>query len=238
MSSRTLIWILFGAVGLVVLLAAIRADGFVGGTLGVEDYASLAGLSVLAIVIGASALAGFRGRLADAVQAVIAWVAIFAFLGVIYTYRYEFEAVGRRVLANLVPGMTTTGVTGSREVTVPRSPSGMYAVRVAVNGARAVPMLIDTGASALVLTDTDARRAGIRVDDLSFTVPVQTANGQTMTAAVTLSSVAVGPIVERNVRALVAQPQALTMSLLGHTFLDRLESYEVRAGQMVLRGRS
>lgn len=238
MSSRTLIWILFGAVGLVVLLAAIRADGFVGGTLGVEDYASLAGLSVLAIVIGASAFGGFRGRLADAFQAVIAWIAIFVFLGVIYTYRYEFEAVGRRVLANLVPGMATTGVTGSREVTVPRSPNGMYAVRVEINGARAVPMLIDTGASALVLTDTDARRAGIRVDDLSFTIPVQTANGQAMTAAVTLSSVAVGPIVERNVRALVARPQALTMSLLGHTFLDRLDSYQVRGGQMVLRGRN
>lgn len=238
MTSRTLLWILLCAVGLAVIVAAIRADGFAAGTLGVEDYASLVGLSILAVVIGASALGHFRGRIGDAIQAMIAWVAIFAFLGVIYTYRYEFEAAGRRVLANLVPGMATTGVTGSREVTVPRSPNGIYAVRVEVNGARAVRMLVDTGASALVLTDEDARRAGIRVDDLAFTIAVQTANGQAMTAAVTLSSVAVGPIVERNVRALVARPQALTASLLGHTFLDRLESYEVRGGQMVLRGRN
>lgn len=238
MTSRTVLWILLGRVMLLVVVAAVRSGGLATGNLDAGDWGALVGLLMLATLSGASVMGLFRGRAGDALQAVIAWLAIFAFLGVIYTYRYEFEAVGRRVLANLVPGMGAEGVTGTREVTVPRGGGGTYVVRVALNGSRATPMLVDTGASALVLTEADARRAGIRVEDLSFNVPVQTANGQSLTAATMVEMVAIGPIVERNVRALVARPGALTTSLLGHTFLDRLESYEVRGGRMVLRGRS
>jgi aspartyl protease family protein len=238
MTSRMVLWILLGSVVLLVVVAAVRSGGLATGNLDAGDWGSLVGLLMLATLSGASVMGLFRGRAGDALQAVIAWLAIFAFLGVIYTYRYEFEAVGRRVLANLVPGMGAEGVTGTREVTVPRGGGGTYVVRVTLNGSRATPMLVDTGASALVLTEADARRAGIRVEDLSFNVPVQTANGQSLTAATMVEMVAIGPIVERNVRALVARPGALTTSLLGHTFLDRLESYEVRGGRMVLRGRS
>ncbi|WP_296571103.1 TIGR02281 family clan AA aspartic protease [Phreatobacter sp.] len=238
MTSRMVLWILLGSVVLLVVVAAVRSGGLATGNLDAGDWGALVGLLMLATLSGASVMGLFRGRAGDALQAVIAWLAIFAFLGVIYTYRYEFEAVGRRVLANLVPGMGAEGVTGTREVTVPRGGGGTYVVRVTLNGSRATPMLVDTGASALVLTEADARRAGIRVEDLSFNVPVQTANGQSLTAATMVEMVAIGPIVERNVRALVARPGALTTSLLGHTFLDRLESYEVRGGRMVLRGRS
>jgi aspartyl protease family protein len=237
MTSRTILWILAGALGLLVLVAAVRSGGLASGNLDAGDYGSLVGLSILAAVCGASVMGMFRGRAGDAVQAAIAWLAIFAFLGVIYTYRFEFEAVGRRVAGNLIPGLGGEGVTGTQEVTIPRSPNGAYVVRVAVNGARAVPMIVDTGATALVLTDTDARRSGVKVDELSFTVPVETANGRAMTASTTVDTVSVGPIVARNVRAMVARPGALGASLLGHTFLDRLDSYEVRGGRMVLRGR-
>jgi len=237
MNSRILLWILLGAVGLAVVVVAIRSNGIEAGTLDAGDYASFIGLTILATLSGASVMGMFRGRGGDAVQAAIAWLAIFAFLGVTYTYRFEFESVGRRVLGNLVPGLGSEGVTGAREVTVPQGRGGTFSVRVAINGARATPMLVDTGASSLVLTDGDARRAGIQVDRLSFNIPVSTANGQAMTAATMLDTVAVGPIVARQVRALVARPEALSSSLLGHTFLDRLDGYEVRGGRMILRGK-
>ncbi len=238
MTSRGLLWVLLGSVGLGVLVTAMRSEGVAAGTLDVGDYASLVGLTLLATLTGASVMGMFRGRAGDAIQAIVAWLAIFTFLGVVYTYRFEFEAVGRRLAANLIPGMATQGVTGTREVTVPRGPGGTYVVRVEVNGARSVPMLVDTGATALVLSDADARRAGIQVDRLAFNVPVSTANGQAMAASVMLDKVSVGPIMARQVRALVSQPGALSSSLLGHTFLDRLEGYEVRGGVMVLRGKS
>jgi aspartyl protease family protein len=238
MNSRALLWVLLVSVGLGLVVGAMRSEGMAAGTLDVGDYASLVGLTVLATLTGATVLGMFRGRAGDALQAILAWLAIFTFLGVVYTYRFEFEAVGRRLGANLIPGMATQGVTGPREVTVPRGPGGTYVARVEINGARGVPMLVDTGATALVLSDADARRAGIAIDRLAFNVPVSTANGQTMAAAVTLDRVTIGPIVERQVRALVSQPGALSSSLLGHTFLDRLDGYEVRGGVMILRGKS
>lgn len=237
MSIRPAVWILIVLLVLLVVVLATRAGDVATGTLDAGDYARLIGLSTLATLYGATLMGMFRGRGGEAVQAALAWLAIIAVLAVGYTYRYEFEAVGRRVFGNLVPGIGSEGVTGTREVTLAAGAGRAYVARVSVNGARAVPMLVDTGATALVLSDTDARRAGIKVDELSFSAPVQTANGEAMAAPITLDSVALGPIVERNVRALVVRPGALSNSLLGHTFLDRLDSYEVRNGRMVLRGK-
>jgi aspartyl protease family protein len=67
-------------------------------------------------------------------------------------------------------------------------------------------------------------------------VPVDTANGRTRAAAVTLDRLAIGSIVERAVPALVAQPGQLSTTLLGMTFLSRLESWEVRGDKLLLRG--
>jgi len=52
---------------------------------------------------------------------------------------------------------------------------------------------------------------------------------------VTLNSLAVGGIVERSVPALIAQPGQLRTNLLGMTFLNRLESWEVRGDKLVMR---
>ena len=114
--------------------------------------------------------------------------------------------------------------------------SGEFAVAAKVNGAR-VTFLFDTGASVVVLTAADARRAGIDTRGLDFDVPVTTANGAAMAAEVRLDSIEVGPIVMRNVRALVARPGALEESLLGMSFLERLKSYAVERGRLILTAR-
>ena len=41
----------------------------------------------------------------------------------------------------------------------------------------------------------------------------------------------------RNVRALVARPGALSENLLGMSFLERLQSYSVERGELVLKAR-
>ncbi|MEX2036258.1 MAG: TIGR02281 family clan AA aspartic protease, partial [Xanthobacteraceae bacterium] len=63
-----------------------------------------------------------------------------------------------------------------------------------------------------------------------------TANGRTRAAPVTLDRLAVGDIVERAVPALIAQPGQLRTSLLGMSFLNRLESWEVRGDRLMMRG--
>ena len=73
------------------------------------------------------------------------------------------------------------------------------------------------------------RRAGAQVD-----VVTTTANGSALAAEIRLDSIEVGPIVMRNVRALVARPGALEQSLLGMSFLERLKSYTVERGRLIL----
>jgi aspartyl protease family protein len=53
-------------------------------------------------------------------------------------------------------------------------------------------------------------------------------------AAVTLDSLSVGPIEQRNVRALVAPPGSLGQSLLGMSFLDALHGYSISGDRLVL----
>jgi aspartyl protease family protein len=116
-----------------------------------------------------------------------------------------------------------------------RQDNGHFVARAAANGT-SMSMLVDTGASTVVLTPTDAERAGIDTASLAFTTPVSTANGTTFAAPVRLKSVSVGPLEVRDVEALVAKPGALSENLLGMSFLKRLRSYEFSGDFLTLRG--
>ena len=105
---------------------------------------------------------------------------------------------------------------------------------LAAVGGTPVTFLFDTGASMVVLTADDARRAGFHADRLDYRVPVMTANGMTQVAPVRLSSLSIGGISVDNVRAAVAKPGDLEASLLGMTFLDRLDGYQVQRDRLVL----
>jgi len=99
---------------------------------------------------------------------------------------------------------------------------------------RDVPVLVDTGASIVVLRESDARRAGVRVTRADYTQVVSTANGQTRAAPVTLRSVAIGRVEIRDVRAVVMPDELLEISLLGASFLNRLRRFEVSDETLVL----
>jgi aspartyl protease family protein len=88
-----------------------------------------------------------------------------------------------------------------------------------------------------VLRAQDAAKVGVDAAGLDFDVSVVTANGAAMAATTRLDKISVGPIVIRDVRALVARPGALSESLLGMSFLDRLRSYSVERGRLVLKGK-
>jgi aspartyl protease family protein len=135
-------------------------------------------------------------------------------------------------MAELIPGHV---ITYGRSVEVARTANGDFDVTAQINGAR-VAMVLDTGASSVVLTRDDAKAAGLPLEVLAYTVNIDTANGRTRAAPVTLDRIAVGGLVERSVEALVAQPGQLRTSLLGMSFLNRLQSWEVRGDRLLLRG--
>jgi aspartyl protease family protein len=135
------------------------------------------------------------------------------------------------------PGTALRGesqVEGERLVRIRRRPDGHFIVKTQANGI-ALSMLVDTGASTVVLKPGDAQRLGIAVDRLRYSVPVQTANGTTNAAHVRLRSVTIGPIVLNDVEALVAKPGTLRDNLLGMSFLSRLRSYEFTGDFLTLR---
>src|SRR4051794_25618585 len=124
--------------------------------------------------------------------------------------------------------------TDGGEVVVARRADGSFPLAGQIND-KTTRFVFDTGASAVVLTAESAAASGFQPEMLSFSVPVATANGRTLAAPVTLDRIAIGPIVEHRINALVARPGVLRENLLGMTFLDRLASYEVRGNRLILR---
>jgi aspartyl protease family protein len=131
-----------------------------------------------------------------------------------------------------VPGRA---ISHGRTVEIERASSGDFDISTEINGAP-VAMVLDTGASSVVLTRDDARAAGLPLEVLDYSVNIDTANGRTRAAPVTLDRIAIGGLVERSIEALVAQPGQLRVSLLGMSFLNRLQSWEVRGDRLLLRG--
>jgi aspartyl protease family protein len=87
-----------------------------------------------------------------------------------------------------------------------------------------------------VLTQDDARSAGLPLDLLDYSVSIDTANGRTRAAPVTLDHIAIGSLEEKSVDALVVQPGQRKTSLLGMSFLNRLQSWQVNGDRLVLQG--
>jgi aspartyl protease family protein len=123
----------------------------------------------------------------------------------------------------------------TRAVQIARGQSGEFALRAKINGVNA-PMVIDTGATSVVLTYETARAAGLPLELLEYDVDVETAGGRTKAARLTLDRLAIGKLVERSVPALVVPHGQMKTNLLGMSFLDRLESWEVRADRLMLYG--
>ena len=112
--------------------------------------------------------------------------------------------------------------------------NGHFNAEADING-RSIPVMIDTGATMVVLSYEDAERAGLLLTDKDFTRSVSTANGVARVAPVTLDRVSIGNITVRDVPAAVAESGRLGTSLLGMTFLSRLSRFDMRSGRLVLQ---
>ena len=232
MSHRRLFWGLMIGLGLgLLILLAHHDQGLVAG-LQIDDFSALIIKVALIVFLGGAVFALFRHQLSAALEALLFWLLVGLLLAAGYTYRGELRQVADRIMAELVPGRPAAR---GRTVEIARTRAGEFQVLAQVNGAR-IATVLDTGASAVVLTQEAAKAAGLPLEVLAYTVTVETANGRTRAAPVTLDRIGVGEIVERSVPALIAQPGQLRVSLLGMSFLNRLESWEVRGDKLLLRG--
>jgi len=229
---RRLLWFLLIGIVIAILIIIARSARGTVGPLSTDEFGSLAYKIVLLVFLAAAVATMFRERFTQAVTAALLWVVVGLLLVIGYSYRFEISTVADRVMAELVPGHV---ISHGRTVEVARSSAGEFAITAQINGAR-VHMVLDTGASSVVLTQSDARAAGLPLDLLDYSVTIDTANGRTRAAQVTLDRIGVGSLEEKSVEALVVQPGQLKTSLLGMSFLNRLQSWQVDGDRLVLKG--
>ena len=229
-----LLLLLAGGVSAVVMGDGATVAGFTG-----DMIAGTAASLALLIFLGGSLLGDYRGRLKGAARDMALWVGIALVLVIGYSFRNEAAMIYNRVAGELLPpGQPVTlasGREGRHDVRIRQRGDRHFVARSKVNGAN-LSLLVDTGASTVVLKSADARLAGIDPGRLSYVIPVNTANGSAFAASVRLNEVSVGPIILRDIDALVAKPGALKESLLGMNFLRRLRSYEFAGEFLTLRG--
>jgi aspartyl protease family protein len=230
-------WLALFILALAAMLLVANDSGTIAG-LDSNVFGYVALLVALTVFVGGGMLGSYRGRAGTMLRDAVTWLALGLGLVTVYAYKDELLPIAARVVGELVPGSAMTveeSSGGATEVRIRKRLDGHFTANVKVNGG-AVSMIVDTGASTIVLRPADARKAGIDPDTLTYRVPVLTANGRAMAARVRLDSVAIGPLDRKNVDALVAQPGALTQSLLGMSFLSRLRSYEFSGDFLRLRG--
>ena len=121
--------------------------------------------------------------------------------------------------------------TGS-DAQVAKGEDGHYWAQGSVNGS-AVRFLVDTGASAVALTQEDAQRLGYSGSDLTYDYKVTTASGEARAARIKLASIAVSGAEVRDVDAYVIE-SGLQTSLLGMSYLGRLSRFEATPQALIL----
>lgn len=231
-------WLLAALAVMAGAFYLLSTGGSAGAALDGGEYIYIALSGALVLLYMLSLESDYRGRAATALSHAAIWLTLGIALVTGYAFREEIGFVVHRVAGEVLPAgrpMTVTNPeTGERSVRLRRQANGHFAVRAEINGAP-ISLLVDTGASTVVLKPSDAELAGIDLSTLKFTEPVQTANGTAYTASVKLKTAAIGPIVMTDVTALVAEPGNLKESLLGMSFLRRLRSYEFSGDFLTIR---
>jgi aspartyl protease family protein len=187
------------------------------------DAGRLFYLSALLLMILSAVLVTYRNRLGTGLQHAAIWGLIFLGAVLAYGFRDTLSAqlTGAPQMAAVQDG-----------IILRRAPDGHFHARTQVNGAT-IDFLVDTGATNLVLSQADARRAGLDPARLSFIRPARTANGVVYSAPVTLDALRLGPFEDRNVPASVNGGE-LSTSLMGMSYLRRFARVTVEGDRMLL----
>lgn len=182
------------------------------------DYARFGYLALLLVFLGGALVFEFAGRRNQAMRSAALWALIFG----IATAAAGWWQSSR----------STPQIIEGHRIELPMGPSGHFHLRAQVNGAP-ISFVVDTGASDLVLSREDAKRAGIDPDNLAYIGNAHTANGQVQTAPVTLSRIEIGDIADDNVPASV-NGGPMNGSLMGMSYLRRFARLSIEGNRMIL----
>lgn len=172
-----------------------------------------------------------RGGRRTLVQFAVA-IGIISGLGTAFVLRDHAAVFVAEVRGELMPTAALTRSLGEEELH--RDWDGHYRVDALINGAE-LRMMIDTGASMVLIPYEAAATIGIDTEKLEFSMPVTTANGRSEVAPIELKSIQIGTITVAGLSAAVAQPGRLKTGLLGMSFLDELTETSFQGDRLILR---
>ncbi len=232
-------WVAIVLLILAALAIVLRSDAGPLYGFGPAQLAGAAFALALFIVVAMPLLRRYRDQVGLAARDLFLWAGVAIGAGLLYSYRAELPQLADDLIAMVSPQNAALTVPQpvetERIVKLRRQPNGHFTVHASVNG-EVVQMIVDTGATTVVLRALDAQLIGIDTSKLDYSVPIETANGSGFAASIRLKSVAVGPVGMGNVDALITPPGKLDQSLLGMSFLSRLKSYEFSGDFLSLRG--
>ena len=208
-----------------VIIGTLIITWIVGGGISGGRGAYLLYDFLLLALVGAGLITHVISNPGQALRNVAGWIIIFGILGL----GYSIWNGTSRLTSEFNP---SAGEIAENAITFRPDISGHYYVQAEVNGTD-IGFMVDTGATHVVLTMSDAEKLGYDLDRLSFDHPASTANGIVYSAAVRFGSMEVGPIRVENIDGYVNQGE-LDVSLLGMSFLNKLSGYEVRDGLLTL----
>ena len=195
-----------------------------------EDGPSLIwGVVMVMLLVGS--LAARRLPIGQVAKMALAWVAIFALMFVVFSFRFELAAIWERTKAEF-DGTAAHNVVGEA-IQVKRQDDGHYWVQVEINGNDA-KFLIDSGATTTALNSTTARETGVDVDASGYPVIITTANGRVTAQRGTAQTLRLGPLELKDHEVVVSDSFGDT-NVLGMNFLDDLQSWKVENNVMTLQ---
>lgn len=178
-------------------------------------------LGLLLAAVGGWAFAEFRGRMGGALRMAMAWGMIV--IGLMAGY-----GLWQDMRTQILPVQQI----GDGQIEVPRALDGHYYLVLEIGGTK-VNFMVDTGATNVVLSRSDATRLGFDPEQLVYMGEAATANGTVRIARVRLQDVRLGDFFDPGVTAWVNDGQ-MDGSLLGMDYLGRYR-IEIAGDRMILR---
>jgi len=196
-----------------------------------DFYLELVRLVGILALVASSLVYVRRVKFGEVVRNISIWTGLAAVVLLGYTYRTELSHIVYRLSGELMPGQATNSA--PNELLITASMDGHFYLNGKANGKR-IRFMIDTGASDITLSPQAASRIGIDLKSLKFTQRYQTANGIGFGAHHWLKSLSIGPFRFSETKVSINQSE-MSDSLLGMSFLERLQSFEFRGDKLYLR---
>lgn len=194
---------------------------------GYDTVHILWGIGALVLVLSALSIRKLSAGMV--VKSLLTWAVIALVLFLVIDRREELGALARGGLQSL--GVAEQSVEGGT-VRIRRSLDGHYWATAELDGIER-RMLVDSGATLTVLSQSTAAAAGIEPRVGGFPVILQTAGGTISARRATIGELRIGTLTMRDV-GVVILPGEGELNVIGMNVLSRLHGWRVEQGVLIL----